>query len=149
VKDVALCLHYNQGELTSSLSPWENESCYRYMGCLICTQTYLSEATMANELSISEVRCQERHDTNHRKDTLGSCFTANRDGSELGWMLYADPPTRRAWLSLLIPLLGAETSRPSSHLPPTTSCYWIGRGCEPEEEDARDATKGPTWHRGD
>jgi hypothetical protein len=64
---------------------------------------------MASELS-GRVRCQKWHDTNHRKDILGSVYHRWGSGSELGWVSNPDPsPRRDVAVPLLIPFIGAET----------------------------------------
>jgi hypothetical protein len=73
------CLHYGpnlKGGLALILEAYENESCYRYVDCLTVHshRPIQREATMASELSGRRCDVKKWHDTNHRKDILGSVF---------------------------------------------------------------------------
>jgi hypothetical protein len=102
-----------------------NESCYRYVDCLTVhrhyAQTYSREATMASELSGRRCDVMIWHDTNHRKDILGSVYhrywkaDQNWDGS----LIQIHHLVGDVAVPLLIPFIGLREA-PSSHLPPTS-----------------------------
>jgi hypothetical protein len=61
------------------------------------------------------VRCQIWHDTNHRKDILGSVYHRFREADQNWDGSQSDPsPRRDVAVPLLIPFIGAETRAPSS-----------------------------------